>query len=593
MPKKNGKKPQSTTNTENVLSMDSLEEINIRDYKYIAGNGVYFDLKATYDENKKDTVYSFDMQFTEQTRKRRHFPSNKMTVEVPRDSIKYYKSIVLNDYYLVSAFNDDVTLHCTHGDGSTAELPVSEVESLFNKFRRAVQNGRFPGLEEVKPLEKKPLVAKNDIFMLHNIPSKFVLSDIVQSPSQDGVSNMCTIALPVNKSLSDDGLVRVRARVVCSDGYESNKTQDIQVQDSKYGLEVSYKKDNRFWVKRMHAKDLTELVDKVRHESHEDYNKLVQTFDAKKVFPLTNKYDETTWLRASAYENDFKIIKPNEAIKHRMYQEKPSIGEDELFIDLPTDTLASVYRENTDQNPREAIRLKLIRNLDDDENEPVVSRTQVYSLIVDPERFIGYKSETKQGYSYMKKAIVANKDESFILRNDFGDDFVAHAERLQGVIQYSNEVLREYEKRKTYANACVDKNDYNKVINAKRIIPGISSRLVERMPNSSSVAIHFPVPHDVSKNNVARLVTDEDHLVEYVSKGFQGEGAGERKYIYLADTTNIDFIDERDKLKSMSVDKFNDYIINYKALNEDSNGYFQGFAKAIESRFDIDNEYQG
>ena len=53
------------------------------------------------------------------------------------------------------------------------------------------------------------------------------------------------------------------------------------------------------------------------------------------------------------------------------------------------------------------------------------------------------------------------------------------------------------------------------------------------MPNSSSVAIHFPVPHDVSKNNVARLITDEDHLVEYVSKGFQGEGAGERKYIYF------------------------------------------------------------
>ena len=95
------------------------------------------------------------------------------------------------------------------------------------------------------------------------------------------------------------------------------------------------------------------------------------------------------------------------------------------------------------------------------------------------------------------------------------------------------------------------------------------------------------------KNHVARLITDEDHLVEYVSKGFQGEGAGERKYMYLADTTNINFIDERDKLKSMSVDKFNHYLISYKALNKDSNGYFQGFAKAIESRFDIDNEYQG
>ena len=194
----------------------------------------------------------------------------------------------------------------------------------------------------------------------------------------------------------------------------------------------------------------------------------------------------------------------------------------------------------------------------------------------------------------MKKAIVANKDESFILRNDFGDDFVAHAERLQSVIQCSNEVLHEYGKRKEYATKCVDKNDYNKVINAKRIIPGISSRLVERMPNSSSVAIHFPVPHDVSKNNVARLITDEDHLVEYVSKGFQGEGAGERKYIYLADTTNINLIDERDKLKSMSVDKFNDYLISYKALNTDSsNTYRRGFTKAMESRFDIDNEYQG
>ena len=592
MPKKNGKKSQSTTNTEDVLSMDALEEINLRDYKYIAGNGSYFDLKATYDESKKDIIYSFDIQFTEQTKKRRHFPSNKMTVEIPRDSIKYYKSIVLNDYYLTSAFNDDVTLHCTYGDGSTVELPVSEVESLFNNFRRAAQKGRFPGLEEAKPLEKKPPVAKNEVFTLRDVPSKFVLSDIKKSSVNDNVSNMCVVALPVDKSLSDDGLVRVRAHIVCSDGYESNKTQDIQVHDTKYGVEISYKKSNRFWVKRMHAKDLTELVDKVRHESHEDYDKLVQTFDAKKAFPLIDKYDRTAWLRVPD-EKGIKTLKPNEAIKHRMHYEKPSIGEDELLIDFPTDTLASVYREDTDQNPREAIRLRLIRNLDDDENEPVASRTQVYSLIVNPERFIGYKSETKQGYSYMKKALVANKDESFILRNNFGDEFVASVERLQSVIQYSSEVLHEYDKRKNYATACVDKNDYARVINAKRIIPGISSRLVERMPNSSSVTIHFPVPHDVSKNHVARLITDEDHLVEYVSKGFQGAGAGERKYIYLADTTDIDFIDERDKLKSMSVDKFNHYFINYKASNKDSNVYFQGFAKAVSSRFDTDNEYQG
>ena len=105
----------------------------------------------------------------------------------------------------------------------------------------------------------------------------------------------------------------------------------------------------------------------------------------------------------------------------------------------------------------------------------------------------------------MKKAIVANKDESFILRNDFGDDFVAHAERLQSVIQYSGEMLHEYERRKEYATKCVDKNDYDKVINAKKIIPGISSRLVERMPNSSSVTIHFPVSNAVSKKSCSKI----------------------------------------------------------------------------------------
>ena len=91
-------------------------------------------------------------------------------------------------------------------------------------------------------------------------------------------------------------------------------------------------------------------------------------------------------MRGSAYENDFKVIKPNEAIKNRMYQGKPSIGKDELLIDFPTDTLISVYIENIDQNPRKALRLKLVRNFDD-ENESVVARSPSLFAYNKPQTF--------------------------------------------------------------------------------------------------------------------------------------------------------------------------------------------------------------